>query len=444
MPAPDRTRTAPTRPEATPPLSKLLAHTARAVADVQAGRSLNDALAACPGPLRPGVQALSFAAMRRLGLARHLRARLVNRTPAPWVDALVLTALALACGDEYSEFTLVDQAVNAARRQAPQAAGMVNAVLRRFLREKADLLADAANDPVARWNHPAWWIARVKADWPDHWQAVLASGQEAGPMVLRVNRRAISRQAWLDQFTATGRQARAWGTDGVVLDDACPVQQLPGFAQGQVSVQDSSAQQAAALLLGADGLALPPGARVLDACSAPGGKTAHLLEMADLAVLALDADPQRLPRVTDTLQRLALTAQVRAADAARPADWWDGRPFDAILLDAPCSASGIVRRHPDARWLRRETDIRALADIQKALLEALWPLLAPGGRLLYATCSVFREEGQAQVDAFLQRHPEAQTLPSPGHLLPVVEYPDAPEPAPLVGDGFFYCLLSKP
>jgi 16S rRNA (cytosine967-C5)-methyltransferase len=209
-------------------------------------------------------------------------------------------------------------------------------------------------------------------------------------------------------------------------------------------VQDSAAQLAAPLLAAA----LAPGAHVLDACAAPGGKTAHLLEIADLDLLAIDSDPQRLQRVDETLARLGLAARTRAADAARPEQWWDGRPFDAILLDAPCSASGIVRRHPDVRWLRRPTDIEALAGIQARLLEALWPLLRPGGRLLYCTCSVFRREGEEQIDAFLQRQGGARWVadpPSPGHLLPL---PDNPEDAvaPHRGalqDGFFYALIEK-
>jgi 16S rRNA (cytosine967-C5)-methyltransferase len=235
------------------------------------------------------------------------------------------------------------------------------------------------------------------------------------------------------------------------------VPQLPGFAEGEVSVQDAAAQRAALLLL--TGANLPPGARVLDACAAPGGKTAHLLELADLNVLALDSDPLRLARVNENLQRLRLQATLKAGDGRRPQDWWDGQAFDAILLDAPCTASGIVRRHPDVRWLRRADDITALARIQAQLLDALWPLLAPGGRLLYATCSVFLAEGQQQIDAFLQRQaPGAARLDplSPGHLLPLPDNPQAqstdtvplstPTAAhrrPVLQDGFFYALIHK-
>jgi 16S rRNA (cytosine967-C5)-methyltransferase len=231
----------------------------------------------------------------------------------------------------------------------------------------------------------------------------------------------------------------------VLLERRCPVTDLPGFAEGEVSVQDLSAQRAAPLLLAAG---LPARARVLDACAAPGGKTAHLLELADVDLLALDSDPLRLQRVNDTLQRLGLIAQLRAADARATAGWWDGRPFDAILLDAPCTASGIVRRHPDIRWLRRPDDLVALARVQAELLDALWPLVAPGGVLLYATCSIFRVEGQQQIDAFLQRPgPQAARLEpaSPGHLLPLPDNSrSSPVPPDVVGDGFYYALLRKP
>jgi 16S rRNA (cytosine967-C5)-methyltransferase len=212
---------------------------------------------------------------------------------------------------------------------------------------------------------------------------------------------------------------------------------MPGFDTGRVSVQDAHAQLAAPLLVGAGADRLPAGARVLDACCAPGGKTAHLLELADLDVLGLDVDGERLGLAAATLQRLGLRAQLQAADAADTAAWWDGRPFDAILLDAPCSAAGIVRRHPDIRWLRREADIAALAATQARLLDMLWPLLAPGGRMVFATCSVFAAEGRHQIEAFLQRTTSARLRPSPGHLLPLADNGSAP------GDGFFYARLDR-
>lgn len=422
------------------------------------GRSLTDALGRTPPALRPGTQALAFAVLRRLGGATAARKRLAPRDPAPAVDALLVCALALLWPDEappYPDHTLVNQAVSAAQRVMPAASGFVNAVLRRFIREREALVAALTTGPgadaVARWNHPAWWIERLKADWPQHWQALLAQAATHPPMTLRVNRRHTSPEAYLARLREAGLNATRltdprW-PDALVLERPCPVERLPGFAEGHVSVQDAAAQCSAALLLGEDAQALPPGARVLDACAAPGGKTAHLLEWRpDLDLLALDADPQRLLRVDDTLRRLGLVARTRAADARDVARWWDGQPFDAILLDAPCSASGIVRRHPDIAWLRRPGDIDALAAIQAGLLEALWPLLKPGGRLLYATCSVFKAEGQNQIDAFLQRHgPDVVRVSpqSPGHLLSLADNPQPGSPAALA-DGFHYTLLLKP
>ena len=440
------------------PLAQLLNHTADAVQAVRAGQSLNVALTHCPAAARPGTQALSFHALRWLGSAQALRTLLAPKAPPPAVDALLLTALALlwppasasAHGSEparlpYAEHTLVDQAVDAARQRAKASAAFVNAVLRRFLRERDALVADALRDPLARFNHPAWWIDRLKADWPLQWSALLDANNRHAPMTLRVNARRSTAGAYAERLIAQGMACTVVGPQAVMLAQPCVVTQLPGFAHGDVSVQDAAAQLAAPLLIGAG---LPQRARVLDACAAPGGKTAHLLELAELDVLAIDRDPARLPRVRETLARLGLTARTQAADASDPAAWWDGLPFDAILLDVPCSASGIVRRHPDVRWLRRSADIAALAATQDRLLDALWPLLAPGGRLLYSTCSVFRAEGQARIDAFLQRQPDASMAanpPSPGHLLPL---PDngGERSAPGHGeaaDGFFHALLAR-
>ncbi|WP_353092186.1 16S rRNA (cytosine(967)-C(5))-methyltransferase RsmB [Methylibium sp.] len=442
-------------PPSSLPLATLLAHTADAVAAVCAGRSLNDALAAVPALPRPGAQALAFRVLRGLGLAQALRRRLVPKAPPAWVDALLLSAFALAHQDAdtaeappYAPHTLVSQAVEAAKLRARAQAGFVNAVLRRYLREQPALVAATAKDPVAKWNHPRWWIETLQRDWPQHWADLLRANDRRAPMTLRVNARQQDRASYLQRLAQAGIAARAvtrpGAADGQAIELAvpCAVSLLPGFTEGAVSVQDLAAQQAAPLLLGTG---LPPGARVLDACAAPGGKTAHLLELADLDLLALDADAQRLVKVRETLQRLGLRAHTQAADARDVASWWDGRPFDAILLDAPCSASGIVRRHPDVRWLRRASDIEALASTQAGLLDALWPVLRPGGRLLYATCSVFKAEGVQQIDAFLQRAPDAIERPSPGYLLPVADNPDQgsegpPQPST---DGFYYALLDK-
>jgi len=435
-------------PTAALPLATLLGHAADAIAAVRAGRSLDDALARVPAAARPGTQAIAFHALRGLGGAQAARTRLVAKPPAAKVDALLLVALALLwpTGEAapYADHTLVDQAVAAARTRAAPSAGFVNAVLRRFVREREALIADLrAHDPVARSNHPRWWIDRLARDWPDLVDALLDADNRHPPLTLRVNARRGDAAGYVARLAAAGLAGAATGTHTVVVDPPVPVGRLPGFADGDVSVQDAAAQRAAPLLIGRG---LAPRARVLDACAAPGGKTAHLLELAELDVLALDRDPQRLTRVDDTLRRLGLAARTLAADAGDTTAWWDGRPFDAILLDAPCSASGIVRRHPDVRWLRRADDIAALAATQARLLDALWPLLAPGGRLLYCTCSVFRAEGGAQIDAFLQRHPGAAVPadpPSPGHLLPLPDNGIDRLPANAVSDGFFYSLIEK-
>jgi 16S rRNA (cytosine967-C5)-methyltransferase len=430
------------------PLARLLSHTADAVQAVRSGHSLNDALARCPLEARPGTQALSFRVLRGLGGALAVRAQLAPKPPAAPVDALLLSALALLWPSDdapYADHTLVDQAVTSARQRNAPSASFVNAVLRRFLRERDALVAAAEQDPVAAFNHPAWWIKRLRRDWPHQWQAILQANNQRGPMTLRVNARHGTAEAYVARLLEVGMTAQVVGPQAVMLAAPCPVTLLPGFADGDVSVQDLAAQMAAPLLMGAG---LKPGANVLDACAAPGGKTAHLLELADLKVTALDSDANRLLRVNESLARLKLSAKVTVGDAGDPHGWWNAVPFDAILLDAPCSASGIVRRHPDVRWLRRPEDITALAAIQARLLDALWPLLKVGGRLLYASCSVFKAEGQDQIDAFLQRQADASlaaTPLSPGHLLPVPDNESSAGSSAFVTsrDGFFYALLQK-
>ncbi len=429
-----------------PTLARLLGACAKTVGAVRQGRSLTDALARCPAPLRPGCQALSFRVLRWLGGALAARQALVPRKPPREVEDLLLCALALLWPEQdapYPPHTLVDQAVACARKTTPAQAGLINAVLRRFLREASTLVPRLqAEDPVARHQHPTWWIDRLRQDWPQDWIEVLKAGQFQAPMALRVNARQSDASAYGAELMAAGLASVSVGAHALVLEAPVAVDRLPGFGTGRVSVQDLNAQRAAACVVGTGDDRLPAGARVLDACAAPGGKTAHLLEMADLDVTALDVDADRLTRVTDTLQRLHLSAHLHAADAAELERWWDGRPFDAILLDAPCSASGIVRRHPDVRWLRRATDIDTLVATQRRLLDRLWPLVRPGGRLIYATCSVFKAEGQGQIEAFLQRTPDALAVDSPGHLLPLADNRQASSDA-RVGDGFFYARLDK-
>jgi len=432
-----------------PSLSTQLRATARCVRAVEEGRSLTDVLPEVPPALRPGVQALTFHALRHLGMARALVALLAERKPQAAVQSLLYSALSLllepADGARYAPHTVVNQAVEAARadRSTERQASFVNACLRRYLREQADLMAEVERDPVARWNHPLWWIERLRRDHPDDWQAILTANNQPGPMTLRVNRRRTDRASYQQALQNMGLASTPVGSDGLELAVPQPVERLPGFSQGHCSVQDAAAQMSADLLL--EGRDWSRADRVLDACAAPGGKTAHLLERADVDLLAIDVDAKRCERVQDTLDRLGLAAEVRCADAARPKAWWDGRPFDAILLDAPCTASGIVRRHPDVRWLRRAADVAALVAVQRALLEALWPLLKPGGRLLYVTCSVFRAEGSEQVRAFLEHHTDAVVRPSVGHLLPGLAVASGEFNDNRSGgqDGFFYTRIDK-
>jgi 16S rRNA (cytosine967-C5)-methyltransferase len=431
-----------------PPLWRLLQGAAGVLMAVRSGVSGTAALNQVEAALRPGVQALVFQVLRSLARAEHLRTQLAARKPPPPTDALLCVVLALGWRAEdapYEVFTLVNQAVEAAKRSpVTQAqAGFINGCLRRFLRERDALVARSDLDPVAVWNHPAWWIKRLQKDHTDRWQEVLRADNRHAPMTLRVNARQSTPAAYLERLHAANIAAVPSGLFGVCLQQALPVHLVPGFDEGMVSVQDAAAQLAAPMLL--DGLQAGASLRVLDACAAPGGKTAHLLELADCQVTALELDATRCERIHQTLGRLHLQAQVVAGDASRPAQWWDGALFDAILLDAPCTASGIVRRHPDVPWLRRESDIAQLAATQARLLHSLWPLLRPGGRLLYCTCSVFRSEGSGQIETFLAHNTDALLQPSPGHLLPHFDPNSQSVPDNRTGDhdGFFYALLEK-
>jgi 16S rRNA (cytosine967-C5)-methyltransferase len=430
------------------PLWRQLHATAQVVQAVNQGMSGTAAIDQVANDLRPAVQALAFHVWRNLGRARALRSLLASKAPPPAADALLCVAIALAWRDTdapYEVFTLVNQAVEAAKRGSStrNQGAFINGCLRRFLRERDVLVAATESDLQVRWNHPLWWIQRLQKEYPDHWQRILEAASAQAPMALRVNRRRSEPKAYLQALATAGIAARP-GMQGVVLlDRAVAVQSLPGFTAGDVSVQDTAAQMAAPLLL--QGRQLGPGSRILDACAAPGGKTGHLLELSDATVVALDVDPQRCSRISQNLSRLGLSAQVVCADASQPDSWWDGNAFDAILLDAPCTASGIVRRHPDVRWLRRETDIAQLAQVQKRMLKVLWALLKPGGRMVYCTCSVFRAEGDDQIQTFLAHNTDAQLLPSPGHLMPQngVNAGDVPDNHTRDHDGFYYALLEK-
>lgn len=436
-------------PNLAPPLSSVLLSSAGVVEGVLDGRSLTDALTDVSSALRPATQAVSFHAMRYLGWADAVGRELVQRYPSVLFESLLLVSLTLLKEEGeaaaalpgmpvYAAHTVVDQAVTAASstRSLSSFKGMLNACLRRFLRERAALEAAVADSPEAQWNHPGWWVKQLGVAYPQQWREILESANVPAPLTLRVNRRRATREQVLAAFQAAGLAAEPVGQSGLVLGSPKPVTQLPGFAEGWWSVQDAGAQLAAELLAPADGM------RVLDACSAPGGKTAHLLELADIDLVALDADGERLERVEENLGRLGLASnrvQLQAADAADLDAWWDGKPFDAVLADVPCTASGIVRRHPDIRWLRRENDVRRTATLQAKILDSLWQTVAPGGRLLYVTCSVFPIEGARQALEFMQRHPEAQRLDAPGQLLPVALNATPAEQH----DGFFYALFAK-
>ena len=425
---------------------------ALAVRGVQERSTLGAALAAAAAGEDAGagrrhalVQELAYGTLRHWGtldaLTRH-----VARKPLsdPLLACLVAVALYQLDHTRAPPFAVVNHAVdNAAAMVRPAAKALVNALLRRYLRERDTLLEVVRADPVARWSYPRWWIDRVATDFPDDWQAILEAGNERPPLTLRANVRVVTRDALLAQFADASIPATPVGDAGIIVLPARAVTELPGYAEGAFSVQDAGAQLAAPLLRPESGM------RVLDACAAPGGKTTHLAELANLEIVALDADPARLTRVRENLARLphgGSVIDVQEGDAAKPASWWDGRPFDLILADVPCTASGIVRRHPDIKWLRRDSDLGGFARQQTRLLASLWTCLRQGGRMLYATCSVFRDENEAQVDAFVAAHSDAlrETLTfvpgvdaRGGQLLPSL--PGAGHNQ----DGFFYALLGK-
>ena len=387
------------------------------------------------------VRELSNGTLRFLGELRAIVRLLAERPLADAnVEALLWVALYQLAHTTAPPHAVVDCAVRATGRlRRSSARGLVNAVLRQFLRRREALLASLAHDPEARFSYPPWWIERIEAQYGERSAAILDAGNTRPPLTLRVNEQRVERDEYVSKLAALGIAATAVGDSGVVIDKPRPVSELPGFADGLVSVQDAGAQLAAPLLEVRDGM------RVLDACAAPGGKTTHLAELAALDLTALDIDGDRLARVGENLARLKLEAQLVAADAAERDRWWDGKPYDRILADVPCSSSGVVRRHPDVKWLRRESDIAAFAEQQSRLLNALWPTLAQGGVLLYASCSVFRSENEEQVEAFLARHDNAVALPMRlpsadalgGQLLPSARGAEHNH------DGFFYARLTK-
>jgi 16S rRNA (cytosine967-C5)-methyltransferase len=412
---------------------------AQAVSQVLAGHNLTQALDALwrqhsnlTPQQRAATQDLSYGALRHYGLLDAvLRQLLARPLTDEAVRGLLLAALYQLEYGKASEYAVVDHAVKAVERmKKPWAKGLVNAVLRNFLRRRADLLEIASKDEVARYSYSRWWIDKLRAQYPDVWEAILLAGNSRPPMTLRVNRRHSSAGEYLAKLQAAGLQGRVLDGEAVMLEQPVPVEQLPGFGEGEVSVQDYGAQFAAGWLDVRDGM------RVLDACCAPGGKTGHVLELAQVAMTAVDSEEARLARTRSNLDRLGLSATLVVGDSGDPDKWWDGTPFDRILADVPCSASGIVRRHVDIKWLRRESDLQSFAKQQARILRSLWRTLAKGGKLLYVTCSIFHEENQQQIDAFLKEQTDARQLPLEGNrdgqLLPCADH-----------DGFFYALLQK-
>ena len=415
---------------------------ARIVSSVLQGRNLTQVLseslrqhAQFTAQQRGALQDLCYGTLRHYGRLASVLNHLMER-PArdAMLQHLLLVALYQLEFSKAGSHVVVDQAVHAAKRLNATAGGLVNAVLRNFQRKREALLETADRHEESRYSYSQWWIDALKKQYGNSAFAILEAGNQHPPMTLRVNARHATATEYQELLASHDIAARLVEPDALILEHPMAVERLPKFTEGWVSVQDAGAQYAARLLDVHDGM------RVLDACAAPGGKAAHLLELGDVELVALDKDEQRLARVRENLQRLRLDAQIVCGDAAMPQDWWDGKLFQRILADVPCSATGVVRRHPDIKWLRRPADIDAFARQQAQILEAMWSLLAIDGKLLYATCSIFGRENQQVIDAFLAQHPEATQekitlLPSMvqgGQLLPNEQH-----------DGFFYALLHK-
>jgi 16S rRNA (cytosine967-C5)-methyltransferase len=440
-----------------PPLADALRVAAAAWLRFRAGHGLDQALAEArarchgrdSGNLAGAAKDVAYTAVRHLALAEATVARLARTPPAPEVGALLAVALGQLAARRHADYAVVDQTVAAAKADPATraASGFVNALLRNALRAGADLQAELGREPTVAYNAPRWWIERLRHAYPNDWQRLLSLQRQPPPLVLRVNRRQTTVADTLAAWSAQGLAASRIGAAALRLHEPLPVQRIPGFADGRVSVQDAGAQLAAEWLGVADGM------RVLDACAAPGGKTAHLAELAAIDLDALESDPARAARIEPNFARLGLPARARlrviVADAARPAGWAGAARYERILLDAPCTASGIVRRHPDIPWLRRPADVAQLATRQRALLAALWPLLAPAGRLLFVVCSLFAEEGARQAADFLARQPDARLLPLPGlaagmvQLLPMESASAWEAGLPTIHDGFFFALFEK-
>lgn len=390
---------------------------------------------------RAFIQALCYGVCRQYHRLDFILSQLLDK-PLKDADvkALALVGLYQLNFMRVKPHAAVSETVLATRKK-PWAKSLINAVLRTYLREQEGLEHKADKNQVAALSHPDWLIKQIEQDWPEQALRIFLENNQQPPMVLRVNLAKTSREDYLQLLAGQdiAGEAVSFCPSAIRLDKPVPVEMLPGFADGLISVQDTAAQLAAGLL------DVQPGHRVLDVCAAPGGKTAHILESQPQLkeLVAVDIDEARMQRVSENLQRLNLQAKLVVGDAANPACWWDGQPFDRILLDAPCSALGVIRRHPDIKLLRRAEDIGQLQALQKSILQAVWPLLAPGGQLLYATCSILKQENEQQVQDFLDEHSDAVELPiEAGWGIAGVCGRQI-----LTGDsamdGFYYALLSK-
>lgn len=411
----------------------------KTIAAVLAGASLNPALESLwrtqrqlSASERGAIQDICYGTLRHLGRLRAVLDQLARKPVADTeLQALLLSALYQLEYTKAAAYAVVDHAVESAAQLGGQRIRpFANAILRNYQRRRQALLASAMARDEGRFSYPGWWIEKLRTDLGKAADKILDVGNQHPPMTLRANIRRLGVEEYLSRLRQAGLHARILENGAILLDQPVQVERLPGFAAGDVSVQDAGAQLAAPLLHSRDAM------RVLDACAAPGGKTAHILELASVDLTALDADGARLQKVGVNLQRLGLRAHLRACDAAEVDSWWDGKPFERILLDAPCTGSGVVRRHPDIKWLRRRSDIRAFGAQQQRLLDAMWKVLARDGKLLYVTCSIFPEEGHQNINEFAARQRDARILGGmPGRdglLLPDDEH-----------DGFFYALLQK-
>lgn len=453
------------------PLSELLAETAKVIQQVMVGQSLSRLLPAVDDKYRAGVQALSFFGLRHWSRGLALSEQLLSKkAPNPLFKSLLALSLVLLSAEDflaleqeelgfsgmdigsgtadspsYDAFTLVNEAVKATALNKKTAAfrGLLNACLRRYQRESKSLLKKVWQQEEVRYNFPGWWIESLRRAYPEQYPAILRAANQPGSLCLRVNRRQVSMEEFKKSLAEAGIEATQLDADAIVLEQSVPVQQIPGFAEGHFSVQDLAAQQAIKML------PLEHGLRVLDACAAPGGKTSHMLEHYDLDMSILDVDQRRLQQVHENFARLGLLKEHHAdnphyqihslvADASDIDSWYDGRPFDVIMADVPCTAAGIVRRHPDIKWLRRPEDIKKTSELQRNIVEALWITLKPGGYLLYITCSIFPEEGELQAAYLEKQLPGAQRLPALGQLLALPN-----ENGIVKHDGFFYALFKK-